>query len=122
MIINNNKISTSNPFLVNIIAVPNNIVSVTIGDNVTLSCEVYGYLPPNVTIIWNYITGVINNREHYKITSNTGSLMAIDFNGNTTNSIVSNLTIYNVNNNDNGTYSCNVGMLQKRITLNGKLM
>ena len=110
----------SNVFIV--IAVLNNMVSVTIGDNVTLSCEVYGYLPPNVTIIWNYMTGEINNGEHYNITTNTGSLMAIDFNGNTTNSIVSNLVIYNVNNNDNGTYTCNVGMLQKRITLNGKLM
>ena len=109
----------SNVFIV--IAVPNNMVSVTIGDNVTLSCEVYGYLPSNITIIWNFITRVINNGEWYNITTNAGSLMAIDLNGNTTNSIVSKLTIYNVNNNDNGTYTCNVGMLQKRITLNGKL-
>ena len=100
------------------------MVSVTIGDNVTLSCEVYGYLPPNVTIIWNYITGLINNGEHYKITTNTGSLMAIDFNGNTTNSIVSNLKIYNVNSSDNGTYSCMIFGASKQATINlyGKLI
>ena len=55
------------------------MTSANIGHNVTLSCEVYGYLPPNITIIWNYNTGVINNGEHYKITTNTGSLMAICF-------------------------------------------
>ena len=100
------------------------MVSVTIGDNVTLSCEVYGYLPPNVTIIWNYITGVINNGEHYKITTNTGSLIAIDFNGNTTNSIVSNLMIYNVNSSDNGTYICMISetSLQRTISLYSKLI
>ena len=100
------------------------MVSVTIGHNVTLSCEVYGYLPPNVTIIWNYITGVINNGEHYKITANTGLLMAIDFNGNITNSIVSNLTIYNVNSIDNGTYTCMIlgTLLQTKISLNGKFI
>ena len=95
-----------------------------IGHNVTLSCEVYGYLPPNITIIWNYITGVINNGEHYKITTNTGLLMAIDFNGNTTNSIVSNLAIYNVNSSDNGTYTCMMlgTLLQATISLNGKFI
>ena len=100
------------------------MVSVTIGDNVTLSCEVYGYLPPNITIIWNYDTGRINNGERYNIATNTGSLMAIDFNGNTTNSIVSNLTIYNVNSSDNGTYTCMMlgTLLQATISLNGKFI
>ena len=100
------------------------MVSVIIGDNITLSCEVYGYLPPNVTIIWNYITGVINNGEHYKITTNTGSLMAVDFNSNTTNSIVSNLTIYNVNISDNGIYTCMISetSLQRTISLYSKFI
>ena len=100
------------------------MVSVNIGDNITLSCEVYGYLPPNVTIIWNYINGVINNGEHYKITTNTGSLMAIDFNGNITNSIVSNLTIYNINGSDVGTYTCMISgtSLQATINLYGKFI
>ena len=100
------------------------MTSANIGHNVTLSCEVYGYLPPNVTIIWNYITGVINNGEHYKITTNTGSLMAIDFNGNTTNSIVSNVTIYNVNTSDIGTYTCMISgiLLQATISLYGKFI
>ena len=100
------------------------MTSVTIGDNVTLSCEVYGYLPPNITIIWNYITGVINNGERHKITTNTGSLIAIDFNGNTTNSIVSNLTIYNVNSSHNGTYCCIISgtLLQATINLYGKFI
>ena len=100
------------------------MISVTIGHNVTLSCEVYGYLPPNVTIIWNYITGVINNKERYQITTNTGSLMAIDFNGNTTNSIVSNVTIYNVNTSDIGTYTCMISgtLLQATISLYGKFI
>ena len=101
------------------------MVSVTIGHNVTLSCEVYGYLPPNVTIIWkHYITGVIKIGEHYKITTNSGSLMAIDFNGNTTNNIVSNLTIYNVNSSDIGAYTCIIlgTLLQATISLYGKFI
>ena len=100
------------------------MTSANIGDNVTLSCEVYGYLPHNITIIWNYITGVINNGEHYNITTNTGSLIAIDFNGSITNSIVSNLTIYNVNSSDNGIYSCTIlrTLLQATIILNGKFI
>ena len=100
------------------------MTSANFGHNVTLSCEVYGYLPPNITIIWNYINGVINNGEHHKITTNTGSLIAIDFHGNTTNSIVSNLTIYNVNSSDNGTYTCMMleTLLQATISLNGKFI
>ena len=100
------------------------MVSVTIGNNVTLSCEVYGYLQPNVIIIWNYDTGVINDGENFQIATNIGSLIAIDFNGNTTNSIVSNLTIYNVNNSDNGTYSCMILGTSKQATINlyGKLI
>ena len=101
------------------------MISVTIGHNVTLSCEVYGYLPPNITIIWkHYITGVINNGERYKITTNTGSLKAIDFNGNTTDSIVSNLTIYNLNSSDIGTYTCMISgtLLQATISLYGKFI
>ena len=100
------------------------MTSVTIGDNVILSCEVYGYLPPNITIIWNYITGVINNGERHNITTDTGSLIAIDFNGNTTNSIVSNLIIYNVSSNDGGTYTCMISgtLLQATISLYGKFI
>ena len=99
------------------------MTSANIGHNVILSCEVYGYLPPNITIIWNYDTGVING-ERYNIATNTGSLIAIDFNGNTTNNIVSNLTIYNVNSSDNGTYTCMMlrTLLQATISLNGKFI
>ena len=53
-----------------------------------------------------------------------GSLMTIDFNGNTTNSIVSELAMYNINSSDVRLYTCMISgtSLQRKISLYSKFI
>ena len=75
---------------------------------ISLSCELTGYLTTSSDIQWIRDNTIITNGTKYIITMILGSGNAINSSGMMTQSIVSELTISNLNQSDNGSYICNV--------------
>ena len=76
---------------------------------VSLSCELTGYLTTSSDIQWIRDNIILTNTSNkYVITNTLGRGKAINSSGMMTKSIVSELTISNLNQSDNGSYICNV--------------
>ena len=75
------------------------------GTVVSLSCELTGYLPPSPDIQWTRDNIILTNTDSkYIITNKLGSGDAINSSGMMTQSIISELTILNLNQSDSGAY------------------
>ena len=84
-------------------------ISSTINEAVSLRCELTGYLTMSSDIQWIRDKTILTNiGSKYMITNKLGSGNAINSSGMMTQSIISQLTISNLNQSDSGSYICTV--------------
>ena len=73
--------------------------------SISISCELSGYLSE---IQWRHNDTILTNSQYYAIYTSTGTKEAIGVDGIMRKSVVSQLTINNVNDATIGTYTCTV--------------
>ena len=76
------------------------------GQNAMLSCEMYGYLTEG--IVWMKDGQLVQSGEKYTIITRPGNRLGQDGGEMTTNSVISELTVLQLGQQDNGTYICTV--------------
>ena len=93
-----------------------NYTSVVEGEMGTISCEMYGYLRGEIE--WLKNGQQVQSGGRYSITVRTGSREGQDGGEDSVSSVVSQLTIQQVKERDEGTYTCRVADLQDTVYLN----
>ena len=76
-------------------------------DNVTMACEIYGYFPPELPeIVWRFVAA---GEDSIDLSDQATLLEGSRFIQNGESpipSVISELTIFNISNSDEGTYTC----------------
>ena len=91
-------------------------ITLETGQNGTLGCEMYGYLRGKIE--WLKNGQQVQSGEKYSITNKTGSREGQDGGKNSVNSVVSQLIIQQVEEGDEGIYTCRVAELQDYVNMN----